>query len=103
MSNDNLIDLGEGKIKSTMIDAFHKEVFKDFIPGALIVTEDSSMCVTIIDIITIFGNKDFAFGNFYAMTTSGTVSNIFVSYHYSSKELVLDFKGRSKIKKVLNQ
>ena len=103
MSNDNLIDLGKGKIKSDMIKSFYEEAFKDFIPGALIVTEDSSMCATIVDTVEIFGNKDFAFGNFYAMTTSGMISVVFVSYHYSSKEFVLNYKGMSKIKKVLKQ
>ena len=103
MSNTNLLDLGEGKIKSDMIKSFYEEVFKDFIPGALIVTDDPSMCATIIDVVEIFGNADFAFGNFYAMTALGIVDTIFVSYHYSSKEFTLDFKGISKIKKVLNQ
>lgn len=103
MSNDNLIDLGEGKIKSAMIKSFYEEVFKNFIPGALIITEDASMCATVVEVIEVFGNSDFAFGNFYAMTTSGMVSAIFVSYHYSSKEFILDYKSTSKIIKVLNQ
>jgi hypothetical protein len=102
MSDGNLVDLGKGKIKSNMTKSFHEEIFKDFVPGALIVTEDASMCATIISVIEVYGNTDFAFGNFYAILASGIVSAIFVSYHYSSMNLVLDFKGASKIKKVLS-
>ena len=102
MSNSNLIDLGKGKIKSNMTKPFHEEIFKDFVPGTLIVTEDASMCATIMSVIEIYGNSDFAFGNFYAISTSGIVSAIFVSYHYSSMKFVLDSKGASKVKEVLS-
>ena len=103
MSDNNLINLGEGKIKSEMIGSYINDMFQAFKPGSLIITKNKEMYVTVIQVVNCYSSDENYFASIQVFTSEGDTSIYLVIFDKENNKFILNNRKQySEIVEIIN-